>query len=54
MKILKTYIENNLVNGFIQLSKSLVKALILFDQKQNDFFQLYINFWNFNNLIIKN
>lgn len=31
LEILKTYIKTNLINGFIQLFKSTVRALILFD-----------------------
>lgn len=34
-KTLKTYIEINLANNFIQSSKSLVQALILFVQNPN-------------------
>ena len=51
---LKTYIETNLVNGFIRSSKSLTVAPILFDQKSDGFFWLYANYQGLNNLTIKN
>ena len=35
LETLKTYIENNLANGFIRSSKSFVEALIFFDKKQD-------------------
>lgn len=44
LEILKTYIKKNLVNNFIKPSKSLVDALILFTQKFNDSFCLYIDY----------
>ena len=53
-KTLKTYIETNLVNGFIQASKSLAIAPILFVHKPNNSFRLCVNYWGLNNLIIKN
>ena len=53
-KTLKAYIEMNLANGFIRPSKSLINALILFDQKSYGSFQLCIKYRGFNNLTIKN
>ena len=53
-RILKLYIENNLVSGFIRPSKSLVKALIFFDKKPDRRLRLLINYQGFNNLTIKN
>ena len=44
----------NLANGFIWLFKSSAKAPILFDKKLDRSFCLYIDYWGFNNLIIKN
>ena len=44
LKTLKTYIETNLVNGFIQLFKSLARASILFDRKLNRSLRLYIDY----------
>ena len=38
LKTLKAYIETNLANGFIRLSKSYIGAPIFFDQKSNSFF----------------
>lgn len=54
LKMLKTYIENNLANGFIRSFKSPTGDLILFICKKNNNFQLYIDYWGLNNLTIKN
>ena len=54
LKILKTYIEINLANSFIQLSKSSAKMLIFLDRKPNNSFKLYVDYCDFNNFIIKN
>lgn len=54
LEILKTYIEIHLKTGFIQISKSLIDALIFFDQKQNKSVCLYIDYKSFNNLTIEN
>ena len=44
LKILKIYIEINLANSFIQLSKSLTRAFILFNKKLDKSFYFYINY----------
>lgn len=54
IKTVKTYIETNLANGFICLSKFPAKAPNLFIQIPNNSFRLYINYQNLSNLIIKN
>ena len=54
LEILKTYIKTNLASGFIRLSKSLSGVLVLFVQKKENSFCLYIDYQGFNNLIIKN
>lgn len=54
LKNLKTYIKINLVNGFIKPSKSSIDAVIIFIQKVNGSLHLYVNYQDFNNLIIKN
>ena len=54
LEILKTYIENNLDNGFIRLFKFLVQIAIFFDKKPNGSLQLYIYYQGFNNLTMKN
>ena len=54
LETLKTYIETNLANGFIRPSKSPVGALILFDRKPDGSLCLYVDYWDFNNLTIKN
>ncbi len=54
LKILKAYIKNNLVNGFISPSKSPAGALILFDKKPDGSLRLFVNYWSLNNLTIKN
>ena len=54
LETLKIYIKVNLVNNFIYLFKSLVKTLILFDRKPNKNFCLYVDYWDLNNITIKN
>lgn len=54
LKILKTYIANNLANNFIRLFQFSVKTLIFFDKKLNGSLRLHIDYENLNNLIIKN
>ena len=54
IKTLKTYIETNLANTFICPSRSLVDALILFDQNVYGSLQLCIDYQGLNNLTIKN
>ena len=54
LEILKTYIKNNLVNSFIRLSKFLSRVSIFFDKKPDRSLRLYIDYYNLNNLIIKN
>ena len=54
LKTLKTYIKTNLANSFIQSSKFLTGALILFIRKPNGSLCLYINYKGSNDLIIKN
>lgn len=54
LKILKTYIETNLTNNFIQSFKSLAKRIILLVQKPDGNFCLYIDYQKLNNLITKN
>ena len=54
LETLKIYIEIHLKTGFIWPSKSFVNAFILFDKKYNSNFYLCVDYWNLNNLIIKN
>ena len=54
LKTLKIYIETHLKTGFIQLLKSPAGASILFDEKPDSNFWLCINYWDLNNLTIKN
>ena len=51
---LKIYININLAFNFIRSSKSPAKALILFIQKLDRNFQLYMNYRGLNNNTIKN
>ena len=44
LKMLKTYIETNLANGLIQPLKLPIDAFILFIQKLNSSFCLYVNY----------
>ena len=54
LETLKTYIETNLANGFIRLSKSPAGAPILFDRKSDGSLRLCVNYQGLNNLTIKN
>ena len=51
---LKTYIKTILANSFIHHSISSKGAPILFDRKQDASFCLYMDYWGFNNITIKN
>ena len=54
LKTLKTYIETNLINGFIWPSISPTGIPILFNRKPNKSFCLCVNYWGLNNILIKN
>ena len=54
LETLKTYIETNLANSFIWLSKSLAGAPILFDRKPDRSLRLCVDYWGLNNITIKN
>ena len=54
LEMLKTYIKINLANSFIWSSKSLANTSILFDQKLDRSLCLYVDYRDFNNIIIKN
>ena len=50
----KTYIENNMANGFIRPSKSPAGAPILFDKKPDGSLRLCVNYRGLNKITIKN
>ena len=54
LETLKTYIETNIANDFIRPLKSFTRAPILFDRKPDRSFYFCIDYWNLNNLTIKN
>ena len=54
LKNFKTYIKINLANNFIRALKSLAAASILFVRKPNSSFCLSVDYWEINNLTIKN
>ena len=54
MKILKEYINENLVKGFIRVLVLPVKSLMLFVLKKNRTKRLYINYWKINEITVKN
>lgn len=54
LEILKAYMKNNLVNGFIRPSKFFATISIFFNKKSDGSLQLYVNYQDLNNLIIKN
>ena len=54
LEILKTFIKTNLANDFIKRSKSPVDAFILCVKKLDRNLQLYVDYKDLNNVIIKN
>lgn len=54
LETLKTYIEINLANSFIHLSKFPTGAPIFFGRKPDGSFYLCVNYWILINLKIKN
>ena len=54
LETLKTYIKNNLTNGFIRLSKSPSRAPIFFDWKLDENLRLCVDYRGLNNITIKN
>ena len=54
LETLKTYIKINLANGFIRPSKSPVRVPILFNKKLDRSLRLFVDYWGFNNITIKN
>ena len=54
LETLKTYIKNNLANGFIRPSKSPAGAPIIFDKKLDGSLRLCVDYRGLNNLTIKN
>ena len=54
LKILQEYLNSLLEKGWIQPNKLLVGVLILFILKQDRTIRLYIDYYSFNKVIIKN
>ena len=54
LEILKIYFKYNVANSFIRPSKFFARALIFFNKNLDRNLQLYINYQDFNSLIIKN
>jgi hypothetical protein len=54
LKVLKNYIENNLIKDFIISSVSSSSVLILFIKKKDNELCLYVNYKSLNVVIIKN
>ena len=54
LETLKAFIKTNLANRFIKLSKSPANTPILFKQKSDSFFLLYVNYRDLNNFTINN
>ena len=54
LETLKTYIKTNLINNFINSSKSPTRAPILFDKKSDKSLRLCVDYWGPNNITIKN
>jgi hypothetical protein len=54
LKVLKSYIKDNLIKDFITSSVFFSSVLILFIKKKDDELHLYVNYKNLNIVIIKN
>ncbi len=54
LETLKAYIKTHLKTGFIRPSKSLAGVSILFNKKPNSSLLLCMDYWDLNNLTIKN
>ena len=54
LETLKTYIKINLANSFIWPFKSPARASILFNRKPDKSFHLCMDYWDLNNITIKN
>jgi hypothetical protein len=54
LRMLKNYIEINLRKKFIKSSQSFTRYFILFALKKNEKLILYVNYWQLNNITIKN
>ena len=54
LETLKTFIKINLANNFTSFFKSFTKILIFFDWKLDKSFCFCIDYWDFNNITIKN
>ena len=54
LETLKTYIETNLANSFIQPSKFLAGTPIFFDRKPDRSLCFCVDYWGLNNITIKN
>jgi hypothetical protein len=54
LKVLRDYLDKNLVKAYIQRSINSVDAPILFVLKKDGEFRLYINYRNLNKITIKN
>ena len=52
--MLRTYLDENLKKEFIRESQSSIEYSILFVSKKDEKLWLYINYWELNNIIVKN
>ena len=53
LKVLKEYINNNLVKGFIRESTSLASSPVMFVSKKDSKLQLCIDYWKLNSITVK-
>ena len=54
LETLKAYIKTHLKTRFLRPFKSPIRVFILFDKKPNSSLCLYVDYWDWNNLTIKN
>ena len=54
LEVLRTYLNDVLVKGWIQCSVSSAETSVLFVLKKNRELHLYVNYWDLNQIMIKN
>jgi hypothetical protein len=54
LRVLREYLKSSLTKGWIQKSKSLARAPILFTPKKDGTLRLYVNYRGLNRITVKN
>jgi hypothetical protein len=54
LRVLREYLESNIINGWIRKSKSLIEVLVLFASKKDRTLRLCVDYRGLNKITIKN